>query len=149
MLTWLTSLLAPTIVEKLIDEAKDLFGAYLQNKVTREQLANELKKIVLDAFVEVQKAQAESVAKTFDSFMRAASQSRLMQSVWAAVALSQLLVLLWHQAGIPALVFFADVKYPSSGATVDWAYALLMFCLGGGAIALRVGPGKMSISEFK
>jgi hypothetical protein len=71
MLTWLTSLLAPTIVEKLIDEAKDLFGAYLQNKVTREQLANELKKIVLDAFVEVQKAQAESIAKTFDSFMRA------------------------------------------------------------------------------
>ena len=59
---------------------------------------------------------------------------------------TQLFVLFWHQWFVPFLVFVIrqwqpDFKYPSSGATVEWAYLLLCFLFGAGAVVLRNGPG--------
>jgi hypothetical protein len=122
------------------------FTAYLNKQITEAELKEKLQAAMLSGFADVEKAYAESLTQTFQSFMQAAAQSKLMQCVWASVALSQLLVLLWHQVGIPAVSFFFSVRYPSSGATVDWAYALVMFCLGGGAISMRFGPGSNSVS---
>ena len=57
------------------------------------------------------------------------------------VLYSQLFVLVWHQFCIPAIVALKFVKdYPTSGATVNWAYALVALCLGAPAIASRIGP---------
>jgi len=148
MFSLILKTLGGTFIDGFLDKASDLFKAYLNKEITKEQLRTQLLQTLVTSAAEVEKAHAASLASTFASFMDAAKTSRLMQGVWAAAAISQLVVLLWHQAGIPAVTFFFDVKYPSSGTTVEWAYALLMFCLGGGAIALRVGPGKVDLKSI-
>src|SRR5690606_5411041 len=100
---------------------------------------------LLATFAEIEKAHADALAKTYASFMQAMAQSKLMQTVWGAVVISQLFVLLWHQAGIPALVYLTGAGYPSSGTTVEWAYLLLAGCLGMGPVVLRSGPGAGNI----
>ncbi len=145
-----TALLEPIISAlggKLLDNIEDAFKTYVAGQITREQLAVKLQEALLSTFADVEKSYAASINATFDSFMKAAAQSKLMQQVWAAVALTQLIVLLWHQVGIPALVYLTGARYPSSGATVDWAYALLALCLGGGAITLKTGPGSGSMID--
>ena len=138
MLGSIIGALGGNIVDSLLGKITGVFESYFKKEISMEELRTKVLQSLLSTFAEVEKAHADSIAKTFDSFMRAAAQSKIMQVVWASVAISQLLVLLWHQVGIPALV------YSSSGATVDWAYALLMFCLGGGAVALRMGPASSS-----
>jgi hypothetical protein len=131
----------------LLGPLKDMFTAYLNKEISEAELKERLQAAMLQAFADVEKSYAESLTATFQSFMQAAAQSKLMQDVWAWVACSQLAVLLWHQMGIPFVTWFFAIHYPSSGATVDWAYALVMFCLGGGAISMRMGPGSTSISS--
>jgi len=67
--------------------------------------------------------------------MQAMVQSKLMQVVWDSVVISQTLVLLWHQIGIPALCYHVGNKacYPSSGTTVEWAYLLVAVCVRAGS----------------
>ena len=101
----------------------------------------------MSSAVDIEKSHAEAITAGFHDFMEAAQKSKLMQAVWASVALSQLFVLLWHQLAIPFIAFHYGVHYPPSGSTVDWAYALVMFCMGGGAIALRMGPGSTSVID--
>jgi len=144
MLGSIIGALGGNIVDSLLGKITGVFESYFKKEISMEELRTKVLQSLLSTFSEIEKAHADSIAKTFDSFMRAAAQSKIMQVVWASVAISQLLVLLWHQVGIPAFVYFAAVKYPSSGATVDWAYALLMFCLGGGAVALRMGSASSS-----
>jgi hypothetical protein len=147
MLSALFNTLSAPIVTALLKPLTDVFQAYFNKQVSEAELREKLAAALLAAFVNVEKAYADSIARTFSAFMQAASQSRLMQAVWGAVALSQLLVLLWHQVGIPALVQLTGHAYASSGATVDWAYALVMFCLGGGAIALKSGPAASALKD--
>ncbi|MGJ4942498.1 hypothetical protein ACQR1W_18125 [Bradyrhizobium sp. HKCCYLS1011] len=135
------------LVNSIFGNITQAFTAYLNKEISEAQLKEQLQAAMLSAFAQVEKDYAASLTQTFQSFMQAAAQSKLMQAVWASVALSQLIVLIWHQIGIPAVSFFLGVRYPSSGATVDWAYALVMFCLGGGAISMRFGPGSNSISS--
>lgn len=148
MLGGILASLAPAFVGQFLDKATGLFELYLKKEITREQLNEKLLEVALSTFADVEKAYADSINRTFASFMEAAAKSKLMQAVWASVALSQLIVLLWHQLGIPAIVAMGWVeKYPPSGTTTDWAYALVMFCLGGGAIALKSGPGSGSLKD--
>ncbi|RZN01679.1 hypothetical protein CWO91_32995 [Bradyrhizobium genosp. SA-3] len=63
-----------------------------------------------------------------------------MQKVWGFAIISQLLVLLWHQVGIPAIVALGVItRYPSSGTTVEWAYLLVGALMGLGPM-VRAGP---------
>jgi hypothetical protein len=151
MLAAIFKTLGGGLIDKLIDPFTDLFKAYLNKEISKEELRTKLLQSFLSSVTEIEKAHADSITKTYATFMQAAVQSRLMLAVWAAAALSQLLVLLWHQVGISALCFFMGDKacWPSSGTTVDWAYAVLMFCLGGGAIALRTGPAKFDMDKLK
>lgn len=148
ILTSIFNVLGGQIVDSLLGRITGVFEAYFKKQISVEQLRTQVAQALLETFAEVEKAYADSLARTFDSFMRATAQSKLMQAVWAAVALSQLFVLLWHQFFIPALVAVVHLSdpqwnYPSSGTTIDWAYALLMFCLGGGAIALKMGGSQI------
>lgn len=151
MFTAIIKALGGAFVDKLIDQAGDLFRQYLNKEISKEQLRTQLLQVMVTTAGEIEKAHADSIARTYDSFIKAAAQNRMMTAVWAAAALSQLLVLLWHQVGISILCYFVGNKacWPSSGATVDWAYAILMFCLGGGAIALRTGPAKFDLDKLK
>ena len=147
MLKILLDLVGGPIVDTILGKISGIATAYINKQVTEEELRAKVKQALVESFTEVEKAHAASLTQTYDSFMRATAQNQLMQVVWGAVTLSQLFVLLWHQVGIPVFVFLVGRPFPSSGATVDWAYALLALCLGGGAVALRTGPGADAIGS--
>lgn len=129
------------LVNGLMGPLEAIFKDYIAGQITKEQLAEKMQEALLATFAQVEAAYLDSITKTYTAFIQAASQNPVMTRAWSIVLYSQLLVLFWHQMAIPALVYFSGVKYPSSGATVDWAYALIALCLGAPAIASRVGAG--------
>lgn len=149
MLTAIVSALGGNLVNGLIDRLTKPFEMYLNKQISIEELRTQVLKQMLTTFAEVEKSHAETLAKTYASFMQAAEKSLLMKVVWASATLSQLFVLLWHQMGIPAVVYFTGHGYPSSGSTVEWAYALLAACLGMGPVVLRTGPGSNLLDKLK
>lgn len=132
--------LIPILLPHLVPAVVEIFDRYAKKEITRDQLEAEVRKALIDGFAKIDVAQAESIAKTYASFMEAASHSRLIATIWAIVVLAELAVLIWHQVGISALVFITGRPWPSSGNTVEWAYALLLLTMGGGAAILRTGP---------
>lgn len=149
MLSAIFSSLGGQIIDAFFGKALAAFEMYNKKQISIEELRVKLGEALLEAFKAVEVAHADTLAKTFDSFMKAVVQSRLMQITWAFVTISQALVLLWHQVGIPGLCYFVGEKacYPSSGSTVEWAYLLVGACLGMGPIVLRSGPGAGTITE--
>ena len=91
-------------------------------------------------FAEVEKAWAEAATKQYAEFQQTLRSSPVVQRAFVAVIVTQLIVLLWYQIGVPALVYLAGQPWPSAGATVEWAYLLLALCLGGGAYVFREPP---------
>jgi hypothetical protein len=141
LLVSIASAIGSKFVGDLIDRGAGLFELYLKKEISREELANKLQQLTVTSFTEIEVSHAKALSETFATFMQAAEKSLLLKVVWASAAISQLLVLLWHQAGIPALIALGYVSsYPSSGSTVEWAYALLAACLGFGPAILRTGP---------
>lgn len=136
------------LVESLLANVRGIFKDFFDKKISEEELRVKLNEAVLRTFSEIEVSHAETLAKTYDSFMKAMSKSPLMKVVWASVTISQLLVLLWHQVGIPFIVFMKwSQSYPSSGSTVEWAYALVAACVGLGPVVLRTGPGAGSLAS--
>lgn len=144
---FLTSIIggvAGSLVDSLLGKITGVFEAYFKKQISIEELRTQVTKALLDTVAEVEKSHAESISKTYESFQVTMRQSPLIQRIWAWVVCTQLVVLLWHQMGIPAVVYFTGAGYPSSGSTVEWAYALIGFMFGAGAILLRTGPGSSS-----
>jgi hypothetical protein len=141
MLSAIFSAVGGQIVDSLLGKITGLFESYFKKEISIEELRTRLSQSLLETFAEVEKAQADALAKTYASFMDALQKSKLMQCVWASVVLSQLFVLFWYQWIVPALVTWKFVThYASAGATVEWAYLLLAACLGMGPVVLRSGP---------
>ena len=136
MITALATL-AGFLLPKLIPSLAGIAEQFKRGEIGKAEMEARMHEATQQALAEVGKANADSIARSFASFMDAAKASPLMQRVWGAVTLSQLGVLLWHQVGIPAYVHWIGSSYPSSGTTVEWAYLLLAFCLGGGPILFR------------
>lgn len=126
------------VMGPIVDAVTKMYAANINKQISIEEFRTRVKLAVEDSFKEVAKSDNEAITKTYAAFMEAATKSRLMQVVWALVTVSQLLVLLWHQIGIPALVYLTGTHYPSSGSLVDWAYGLLGFCIGAGPLVLKV-----------
>jgi len=151
MLSAIFSAVGGQIIEQVFGQISGLFKAYFDKQITEAQLKEQLLAALLGAMKDIEIAHADALAKTYASFMDAVEKSKLMQAVWASVVISQLLVLLWHQVGIPALVAYERSSahawsYPSSGTTVEWAYLLLGACLGMGPVVLRSGPSAGNIA---
>lgn len=127
------------LVNSLLGPLENIYKTYIGGQISKEQLAEKLQEALLAAFADVEKAFLDSITKTYTTFITTAAQNPVMARAWAVVLYSQLFVLLWHQLIIPALAT-AGIAYKSSGATVDWAYALVALCLGAPALAARVGP---------
>lgn len=149
MLSLILSTVGGAFFDKLFGNMRGAFEAYLNKQISLEELRAKMVVASLETAKEVEKSHADALAKTYASFMENMVKSRLLKVVWATVTLSQLCVLLWHQAGIPALVYFGHGPYPSSGSTVEWAYALLGGCIGLGPIVLRAGPGSVNTDKLK
>lgn len=148
MLSALAGPVIAQIASGLIGKVADVFIAYQAKQISRDQLQAEVARSLLATIGEVEKSQADALAATYASFMQAAKSSIVLQVAWASVVISQLGVLLWHQIGIPALVYLSKAPYPSSGATVEWAYLLLAGMLGLGPVVLNGGPGKVPIERL-
>lgn len=142
MLTKLLASAGVEIADRMLGRVTSLIEAHLRKEISKEELRTRLAEAFLSAAAEVEKAHAETLARSYGEFMRAAAQNALMTRVWAAVTLSQLGVLLWHQMGIPFVIAVGLTdRYPSSGSTVEWAYALVGACIGLSPLVLRSGAG--------
>lgn len=154
MLSTIITALGGTIVDKLFSSVSEIFVKYQQKQMTEIEAKQAITTILISSVKEVEVAHAELIAKTYATFMGVVEKNRMVAIIWAMAAVSQLLVLLWHQVGIPFLVYGyrewwgqAKFQYPSSGTTVEWSYALLGGLLGLGALALRGGPGAASVTD--
>lgn len=140
MLSAIASALGGQIIDSLLGKIMGTFQAYFNKQISIEELRAKMVIALMQTFAEVEKSHAELTAKTFESFQVTMRQSPVVQRVWVWVVSTQLAVLLWHQAGIPAFVKITGTSYPSSGSTVEWSYALIGFMFGAGAMLLRSGP---------
>lgn len=152
MLSAILSSLGGAFIDKFIDGALKAFTAYQNKQISMEELKTQLQVALVNAAKEVEVAHADAMAKMFASFMGAVEKNPFMQWVWGCVTISQLLVLLWAQVGIPFFTMLMrqtvpDWKYPSAGTTTDWAYLLLAGCIGLGVTTLRSGPGAGNITD--
>ncbi len=137
------------LLDKILGPTEDIFKAYINKEISKDQLREKLSETLVTSFADVEKSHADTLAKTYQTFMTSLDKSALLQWVWASTTISQLLVLLWHQVGIPAIVAVGLIDhYPSSGSTVEWAYALLGACLGLGPMVLRTGPAGASLGSL-
>lgn len=140
--------LSGPILDRLLKPLTDIFQAYFNRQITEAQLREQLAAAMIAGLRDIEVSHADALAKTYASFMDTLKTSRMMQAVWSTVTLSQLIVLVWHQMGIPAIVALGIVtKYPSSGTTVEWSYLLLAFMVGAGPVVLRAGPGAGNITD--
>jgi hypothetical protein len=136
ILSWLSGPIINSIFGPIVDIAK----AYINKEVSETEAKQRMVSALTAASAQVEVSHSEALAKTYASFTDAMKGSVLMTAIWSTVVITQLFVLLWHQMGIPAVVYFSGSNYPSSGSTVDWAYLLIAACLGLGPAVLRSGP---------
>jgi hypothetical protein len=129
-----------SLINGLAGPLENIYKDYINGKISKEQLLEQIQAAMLAAFAQVETAYLDSITKTYTTFIQAASQNPVMTKAWSWVLYSQLGVLVYHQLFIPIIVLLFGIKYPSSGMTVEWSYALIALCLGAPAIASRVGP---------
>lgn len=129
----------PGLVGQVLGPVLDLVKQYQAGKITEAELEAGIRRSIVDAFASIEVAWAEATASMFGDLMGAVTKSKTAARAWAIVIYVELAVLTWHQVGIPAYVHFSGSAWPSSGATVDWAYALLALCLGGAAMTSAKG----------
>jgi hypothetical protein len=140
MLAAIFSQFGMSIINGMLDKALEAFKAYENKQISVEQLKDQLYGIMVQAVKEVEIAHAEAITKMYQSLMGAAVQSPLIARTWAFVTISQGMMLLWFQFGIPFIIAAGWVKsWPSAGSTADWAYALV-----GGLLGLGMTLGKSS-----
>lgn len=156
----LGALLTPTIIKTvagtLFDKGANIFGQYLNKKVSEEEAKAKLAQALAESMADVEQSHADALAKTVTAFYSTFTYP-MVRRVWAVVTLSQLAIILWHQWGVPFLtmlcwrgsVSFGNgaCNYPSSGGTAEWSYLLLAGCIGMAPVVLRAGPGAGSIAD--
>lgn len=129
------------IVDGLFSRLAPVLEMWVKKQITEAELREKLAEALLATFADVDKHFADAINSGFANFLGAARQSKQLMTVYMTVALSQLFVLLWYQFAVPAIVTLGWVEhYARAGTTVDWAYAIILLCLGGGSMTLRFGP---------
>lgn len=148
MLSAIFSQIGMSVINAVLDKFLEAFKAYQQKQISIEQLKDQLYGIMVNAIRDIEVAQADALAKTYASFMGALVQSKILQRTWAFVTITQAVMILWFQFGIPFIIAIGLVtKWPSSGSTADWAYLVVVACLGMGPVVLRSGPGAGSLAD--
>lgn len=128
------------IISLVAGRVFDSFDLGQRLKLTREQFVEETRQHVAASSAEIEKAWAEATAKIIaetQATVRASftSSSWVTRNAWAFVVLSQTLVLLWYQVGIPFYVHLFGGTFPRTGdGLLQWAYALVAGALGIGAL---------------
>jgi hypothetical protein len=154
MLSTIMSLFGGQIIEKMFGTITDIISKWQQKQISDIEAKQAIVLALVNAVKDIEVTYAQELTKTYTVFMGVVERNNLVATVWAITSISQLIVLLWHQVGIPWLVYayrmwwgVPDFKYPSSGTTVDWAYALLGGLLGLGALALKNTAGAGTLTD--
>lgn len=132
--------LGSSAFSSLLAPITDIVKSFMSKEISEAEAAEKLASAITEWSARVEIAHAETVSKTFESFQQTLRSSSIVQHAWAFLFYSQTVVLVWHQFGIPALLFFVyepGTRYPSSGGTVEWAYLLLGFMLGASSLMLK------------
>lgn len=133
--------LVTTIINALtgnvLGTVERLFDSYLKKEISAEEFKSKTAIAVTEEVQKTERAWAEVAAKQYESFQQTARQSPVIARAYAAVIVTQLFILVWYQWGASAFLLITGKAWPSAGATVDWAYAILALCLGGGAFVFR------------
>lgn len=137
MLSTILSWLGAPIIGAIFKPFTDIAQSYINKEISETEAKARMVQSLSAGVAQVEVAHADAIKSTYASFMDTAKSSVLMRSVWATVIMTQLFVLLWHQMGIPVMVYFFDKPYPSSGSTVEWAYALIGALMGLGPMVFR------------
>jgi hypothetical protein len=122
---------------KVLDKVTGVFELYLKKQISEAEFRSRVEIAVQETVRETEKAWTEVAAKQYAEFQQTVRQSPVIARAFAAVIVTQLFVLLWYQWGASAFLLVTGTAWPSAGATVDWAYAILALCLGGGAFVFR------------
>lgn len=131
MLETIMGMFGGQIVDKLFGTFGDIIGRWQQKQITDIEAKREMALAMVAAFKEIEIANLQAITAIYQSFMGAVVQSKIMQRTWAFVTVSQAVMLLWFQFGIPFVIAIGLVKsWPSAGNTADWAYALVGGCVG-------------------
>ena len=77
MLSAIFSALGGQIVDQVLGRVTGVFEAYFKKQITEAELRAKVQQAMLETFAEVEKSYADSINKTFASFMEAASKSVL------------------------------------------------------------------------
>lgn len=149
------------VVNSVLTPFLGLAESYFKKEISLAELKTKMGEALLASFTSVEKSQTESLTSTMNTFTTTMGQNKLMQYVWGFVVISQTLVLVWHQVGIPAVVRICRAglavqsaawnacSYPSSGSSVEWSYLLITGLCGAGVALLRAGPAKPNASFWQ
>ena len=135
MLSTIMGMFGGQIIEKLFGTFGEIIARWQQKQITEIEAKQAMALALTAAFKEIEVAHEQALTAIYQSFMGAVVQSPIMQRTWAFITISQGLMLLWFQIGIPVVVLIVrqwndKFNFPSSGNTADWAYALVGGCLG-------------------
>jgi hypothetical protein len=146
MLTTILSAIGLPFISKFFDSAVDIFKAYENKQISKEQAIDQLLGVITNAARDIEVKHAEVLAQTYATFMEAASKSILLQYAWCAAVYSQIFVLVWAQFFVPLLFAYKILPNWNAGTTADWAYLLVGSLLGLGPMVLRSGPAQGNIA---
>lgn len=120
-----------------VDRIAGLAEAYFNKQISEAEFKSRVEIAVQENNAEIERAWADVAAKQYAEFQATVRQSPVIARAYAAVIVTQLFVLVWYQWGASAFTLITGTTWPSAGATVDWAYAILALCLGGGAFVFK------------
>lgn len=154
MLSTLLGMFGGQIVDKLFGTLGTIITNWQQKQITEIEAKRQILLAFQSAVKEIEITYAQELSKTYATMMGAVQSTPIVARVWACVTISQLIVILWAQLGIPFLAFayrewwgVTDFRYPSAGTTIDWAYALLGGLVGLGAISLKNTGGSSAMAD--
>lgn len=141
MLTAIFSKLGLDIVDRLLGKLLKPFELYVNKQITFEELKAQVHQAMLDTFAEVEKAHADALAKTFESFQQTLRSSPELVRMFKVVIYSQTFVLFWSQWVVPMAHWLGYQGAWRAGTTAEWAYLLIGGLCGAAPMLLRTGPG--------
>lgn len=147
MFSAIISSLGGVFINKFFDGALQAFTAYQNKQISVEELKDKLYGLMVNAARDIEVSHAETLAKTYASFMEALKVTPILQRMWAWTVGTQLFILCWSQFFVPLLFAYQILPNWKAGTTGEWAYLLLGACLGMGPLVLRNGPGTGTIAD--
>lgn len=147
MLSAIFSAVGGKFVDSLLGRLMQPFEMYFKKQISMEELRAQVLQSVLTTVTEVEKAHADSLSKTYESFQQTLRSSPEMVRMFKVVIYSQTFVLFWSQWVVPMAHWLGYTGAWRAGTTAEWAYLLIGGLCGAAPMLLRAGPGAGSLTD--